>query len=51
MSHVTEVVKSVVITVFDIPSLDHPGQNLGSISFADSFIHSSIQVQSRGQLF
>lgn len=47
--NVTEVVCSVVVTVFDIPSDCHPGQSLGSVSFADSFVSSVVQVEYRGQ--
>lgn len=47
--NVTDVVCSVVVTVFDIPSDCNPSQSLGSVSFADSFVSSVVQVEYRGQ--
>ena len=39
------LVKTLSVTVYDIPSQDHPGQTIGSVSYADSFLESTVRIQ------
>ncbi|XP_064603150.1 dynein axonemal assembly factor 9-like isoform X2 [Liolophura sinensis] len=38
------LVKTVTLTVYDVPSGDSPGKTLGSVLFAESFLDSTIKV-------
>ena len=37
-------VKTVTMTVCDIPSVEHPGHTIGSVSFGESFLESVVHV-------
>ncbi|XP_071485404.1 dynein axonemal assembly factor 9-like [Diadema antillarum] len=39
------LVKLASLTVYDIPSVEHPGSWVGSVVFAESFIESGVRVQ------
>ena len=32
------------LTVYDVPSVEHDGQTLGSVSFSESFLDSTVSV-------
>ena len=41
----THLVKTISMTVFDIPSVEFPGQIMGSVSYGESFIESAVRIQ------
>ncbi len=40
--HSIPYMKCATLTVYDIPSMEHPGSSVGSVSFADTFMESTI---------
>jgi hypothetical protein len=40
------LVKTICLTVYDIPSIEHPGKLCGSVSFGESFMDSVILTHS-----
>ena len=41
----TALVKTISMTVYDIPSVEFPGQTMGSVSYGESFLESTVQIQ------
>ena len=44
-------VKLAELTVYDVPSVEHDGQTLGSVSFSESFLDSTVSVIRPGEGF